>query len=685
MLYTLQITRRSRALVLTALLCAASGLARARAQDAVSRSAADYGARAEVSRPLASVNREDPTAAGTEIDTGARSAAYETVDEVLLEAPGAHPLRSGWLGSFTTASLRGADVEQTAVLFGEIPISSADAAAFDFSTIPVELLDRITVFRGGSPLWLGQNAIGGVVQLQPRRAEGNLLSGTVNAGSFSTYGVSLASAVVPKSGGFTLLTSAGTLGTRGDFAYADDHRTPLDPSDDSEVRRANADMVQGHGLVQASTELGPGRLTLLGLGFERTGGEPGAPSDPAHQTRRSYAHGLGGASYTIEQTNAHGERVLRLQVLGSVGLSRAHFSDLYGEIGPTLPKLTSDGTVDAFGRIAVSAAATPFLELTLLGSARRELYAHDDPFGRIPLPDSTRSTLSAGAEANLHGRIAGHLLELRPSLQVQHAGAALRSEHFAGLVQTNSQNTLPTYRTALGVELLPDVTLSASTASGVRTPSLGELFGDGVLILGNTSLEAEKSRSYDIGLVDVTCLGDFSGSFEARVFDLSIANQVVFIRNSFAQLFPINLQHSDVRGLELGAHTNYGQHISLAGAATLLDTEGKPGKRLPNRPGTTFFVEPGASTSALGPFDALRFFVSANYASQSYDDPDNAALPKHSQIFFDAGTTFAFAHEHAELRITASDLFDRGGSDLRHFPLPGRTVMASFSYREDTK
>jgi outer membrane cobalamin receptor len=158
-----------------------------------------FGASADVRRPLAASNREDATASGTEIEARERPAAHETVSDLLLEIPGSRSFRTGALGSFTSASLRGAEVEHTVVLFGELPISSADAGAFNLSTIPVSALDRVVVYRGGAPVWLSQGAIGGVIQLVPRSAIGTALSGTATAGSLGTYGLSLESAVVPKS------------------------------------------------------------------------------------------------------------------------------------------------------------------------------------------------------------------------------------------------------------------------------------------------------------------------------------------------------------------------------------------------------------------------------------------------------------------------------------------------------
>ncbi|HEX7479493.1 MAG TPA: TonB-dependent receptor [Polyangiales bacterium] len=653
---------------------------RARAQDS------DFGATTKVSRPLAATNREDPTASGTELVTQGRDAAHESVADLLLEVPGAHALRSGWLGSFTSASLRGADAQQTQVLLGEIPLTFADAAAFDLSTIPVSALDRMVVYRGGAPAWLSQGAIGGVIQLLPRSAESSRLSATGTAGSFGTYGGSAQSSVVPGSKDApALLTAAGTLGSRGDFQFMDDNKTALDPSDDHLARRKNADFIEGHGLVHLRQRVGPGALELVMLGYERTGGEPGSPADPAYQARRHFARGLLGVDYTIERDDEHGERVLRLQVLGAASFTRARFTDLFGEIGPVGAKRTDDLDEHAFGRLAGSVALARFIELTLVGSGQHDERSSDNPLTRVPMPDSGRDSLSGVAELNLHGRIGGHRVELRPSARIESTAAQLHSERFGQLVRTQAANVLNTYRAAAGVEVLPDLTLSGSVATGARTPSMLELFGDGAFILGDTALRPERSTSYDVGLTDVACTGDFASSVELRAFDLGIEDEISFVRNSFSQLFPMNLDHAHIRGIEAGAHVNFGTHLWLVGATTLLDTEGKSGKHLPNRPRAIAFLQPGVSAHSVGPFDEIRTFVSGHYTASSYDDPDNATPPKPSQLFIDAGTSWFWLAKRAEARLTVSDLFDRGGQDLRHFPLPGRTVMASFTYKEDLR
>jgi outer membrane receptor protein involved in Fe transport len=457
-------------------------------------------AEARVARPITATNAEDPTAAGTAIETQGRSAARESVSDVLLEVPGARPIRSGWLASFTSASLRGAEGEHTVVLLGDIALSSADASLFDLSTVPLELLERVTVYRGGAPVWLGQGAIGGVVQLEPARARRSSLAVTGTAGSFGTFGASMRAQVSDGADEPSLLGAAGALGSSGDFSYAYDGKTSFDTTDDRVMRRKNADFLDGHALLRLEQPLGPGALELLMLGFSRVGGEPGAPKDPVLRAHRGFTRGVVGLGYTYEQV-AQGERSLRLQGIGALHFTRSQLTDLYAEIGSSGADAQDDRSLSASARLAASAAVAPMLELTVVANAARDSHAPSDRFELTPLPTSSRVTLAGALEAHLHGRVLGMPAALRGSLRAESVTAELHRERFNTVRAAEASEFLPTYRAAAALEALPGLALSASVASGARAPSTLELFGDGVFILGNIGLSPEESVSIDAGLV----------------------------------------------------------------------------------------------------------------------------------------------------------------------------------------
>jgi hypothetical protein len=95
-----------------------------------------------------------------------------------------------------------------------------------------------------------------------------------------------------------------------------------------------------------------------------------------------------------------------------------------------------------------------------------------------------------------------------------------------------------------------------------------------------------------------------------------------------------------------------------------------------------FLVQPGVEWKHLGLFDSVRGFIELQYIASSFDDPDNQTVPKPPALFLDAGISCQVLHERALLRLSVTDVLDRGGRDLRQFPLPGRTIMVSVTYNE---
>lgn len=654
------------------------------AQDAgASTTEPAFAAHARIPHALPAGNREDPTAASTTVTMADRPAAFESVGDVLAEVPGVRPYRTGTLGSFTSASLWGTEVDHTAIVLGDLPIRSADAAAFDLSTIPASLLDRVVVYRGGAPVWLSQGAIGGVIQLVPRRAHTRTLGATATLGTYGLWGLEATSSLVPSrpDDGPSLFTAAGVIGSEGDFPYLSDNGTVLDADDDREVRRRNGDVLEGHGFGYLRTPALGGNIDVVALGFERVGGEPVSPADPAYRTRRNFTRALGMASWQREAWSGAYRRY-RVQLLGGASYQRSRFTDLFGEIGTVGPGRTDDQAARGFGRLAWSLAATPWLEVTALATAERERFAPDSAFALVPVPDSRRDTLATAAELNAHGRIARHRFELRPSVRYEHSDALLHSELFRALVATDTARGAPAYRTGGVLELWPGVALSASASTGQRAPSLLELFGDGALLDGNPGLDPEHAGTLDAGMTASGRLESMGGAVEFRVFRTWLQDMIVWTRNGLRSSAPRNLGDGDILGVEAGLHGGIGRHLGLTAAGTLLDTEGKPGKELPQRARYTALVRPELNCGRLGELDAWRWFVEGRVVGPSYDDPGNVNPPSPTQLFIDVGTTLAFLSGAAELRVTARDLFDRGGYDVRGFQLPGRVLMASLNYKE---
>jgi vitamin B12 transporter len=140
-----------------------------------------------------------------------------TLADALREAPGVTVVSTGQPGAQTSVFTRGTNSKHTLALFDGIRLNDPTApnAQYDFGQDLLGDLDRVEVLRGPASSVYGSDAIGGVVNLVPRRGADKAFSPyfDVSAGSFETYRglVGAAGAI----GGFSYGATVDALTTEG--------------------------------------------------------------------------------------------------------------------------------------------------------------------------------------------------------------------------------------------------------------------------------------------------------------------------------------------------------------------------------------------------------------------------------------------------------------------------------------
>ncbi|NOY91950.1 MAG: TonB-dependent receptor plug domain-containing protein, partial [Deltaproteobacteria bacterium] len=339
----------------------------ASAQDADAEDDFVYGADAVVERPIPASTDEDATAASTRVPVDVRAESLDDTGELLREVPGASPRSFGGLGSFQGLSLRGASLDQTEVLLGELPLGPAGGGAFDLSTIPLATLEAVEVYRGGAPLWLGASGIGGVLRLIPRSSVGVGSSQRLDVGSFGSRGARLMASAGNRD--LSLVSVAGLRHTRGDYGYLDDGGTRLDASDDRRRRRQNGRVDEGYGLMHLRARALGGEVAALFTALGRTGGLTGSPVEEPTRARQTRLRVLGALSYAQEDGDAEGPGH-RLALAASTQFSEDTFADALGEAGLG-PRVTDNRSRRVFLRSAYELRGEK-LSATALASASFE-------------------------------------------------------------------------------------------------------------------------------------------------------------------------------------------------------------------------------------------------------------------------------------------------------------------------
>ena len=117
----------------------------------------------------------------TDVDEAPASVTVVTRDEIddaqadrvvdlLRRVPGLAVVGSGDEGKLTSAFIRGTASNQTLVMLDGVRLNSAFFGGFDWSRLGTAGLDQAEIVRGPySALW-GADAVGGVINLRPRRA-----------------------------------------------------------------------------------------------------------------------------------------------------------------------------------------------------------------------------------------------------------------------------------------------------------------------------------------------------------------------------------------------------------------------------------------------------------------------------------------------------------------------------------
>lgn len=116
------------------------------------------------------------------------------LDDLVRGASGAVVNRAGGPGQPSTLFIRGAASEHTLVLIDGVEINdpSQPTGGFDFSTIDLNMVERVEIFKGPQALRFGSGAVGGVINIVTKKGGGPLrVVGSVRGGSHQTHQESL--------------------------------------------------------------------------------------------------------------------------------------------------------------------------------------------------------------------------------------------------------------------------------------------------------------------------------------------------------------------------------------------------------------------------------------------------------------------------------------------------------------
>ena len=234
---------------------------------------------------------------------------------------------------------------------------------------------------------------------------------------------------------------------------------------------------------------------------------------------------------------------------------------------------------------------------------------------------------------------------------------------------------------------------SFNWSSGVRTPTLFELFGDRGAFKGNANLLPEEAQTYALSLKYQETIASIPFDFSSSVYQQSMENAIVAIFTSRDAGSYDNVSSAELLGLELQLGSQITSALSFSMQAHFIDsvTQSKyvafDNKKLPG-----IYHQQYSAALSYQVTDAWRIKVNTNIDNELYFNRPNRIQ---SDIDHDkTGKTGNPANrivtdlslhwrvKHYSVNFSCANLFDESYQDLANRPAQGRSIQLKFSIED---
>jgi len=536
-----------------------------------------------------------------------------SVADSLREVPGTVVLRSGLDGGVTSLFVRGANSNQTLVLFDGVRLNSPFFGGYDWSLPLAAGLTRVEVVRGPfSALW-GADALGGVVQVVPSRAGGNGARLLAEAGADGWRRAEASASVT--AGRFGLAATAATRTGSGSLA-----------NDDFSART-----------VMTNATWSAGERSRLGLLLRTTSSRSEVP--------------FVGATPTPTRLTRAEETLVAMPLRFVVG----PVSDLEIILSHVTRDLAFRDPADSWGFVASDTEAD--------SDGLRFALHHGEAAHRLTVGGEWRRD-AVSDRSNLGVNLDGREISTTSAFLQDRVDLWARAGLLVGVRWDRAD--------PWGSEISPRVTLSWRASSwrawtswghAFRAPGLGELYYP---FAGNPSLEPERSNASEIGLIVMP--EGHGTSLQLVAFHSRVHNLIDF---DYASYRYANVLAALQQGLEGAWALRVAATTELRVAATWLETSDEEGRALLRRP--TWSGSATVSTTLGKAVDAELAII---WVGPRHDlDPVTLTRVEAAGFLTAALSARVPVRNLFAVRLRLENLADRSYAEVLGYPAPRRRAM----------
>jgi vitamin B12 transporter len=648
----------------------------------------------------------------TVIETERARRQSSDMGDLVGAAQGINIRRSGGLGAGMRLSLNGLTGEQVRFFLDGIPLDLAGFPA-GLTNVPVNLVDRVEIYRGVVPIQFGADALGGAVNLVTEpNYYATRASASYQLGSFGTHRATLGGRWRP----------AGSSLLVGLHAFADstdnDYRVDVDvPDEQGRVQRARVPRFHdGYGAWGVGLEVGrtldsADRLLLRAFVSVYDKELQHNPVMTIPYGEVTFGETIIGATGRWDDRDWLGSN-LDLSLLASGVRRTIRFRDdadvVYDWFGQPVRERIQPGEIDpdaddqeiwqnsVLARLLLTWRMRPAQAIRVSVAPTFTTRTGDN---RIQSSTEQRDPLTA--QRDLFSTVGGLEHELRVGERVENTAFAKaylllsRSEEVdpeGNFRELDRTITRMGFGDGARIRLNEPLALKASYEYSTRFPGVDEIFGNGVLIVPNLELEPETSHNVNLAL-QLTTEGPGLGALQAELNGFArLADELIVLVGNERFFHYENIYSARILGIESSASWRPGcLCFGLDASFTVEDARNASsagafmayrGDRIPNRPwlfGTMSAYVQRQSLLRRGDSAALSW--STHYAHEFFRGWESQGLLDYKQVIpaqfvQTAGLSYA-TKDIASLTIAldAHNVTNRRVYDFYGVQRPGRAFF----------
>jgi iron complex outermembrane receptor protein len=530
-----------------------------------------------------------------------------SVTEALQSMPGVDIKESAGLGS--RISIRGSGSSGgVLVLLNGRPLNSSQYGGTDLSTIPVEIVRSITVFKPSVPVWLGPGGSEGAINIVTGDTENNDTDKRrwtrfrMDGGSYGLFEGSVSHRIT---------TDAANLSATAAGKHRDGKRTNSERDSGNFSLHYDTDLVDGQ------------KLEIDGRYHVSEYGSAGPTDNPTPDARQEYQKGS-----------------LDGRLNGIISSSWDYGFNIYSDI-VDLEDRSQNGTVSSLDDIKWGLKGeTNWYDTDDLWELRISGILERDDVDHTLTGTHHRITTGLGIQADRHWeKITGTL--------------GLRGDH------TTDFDINPGFSCGVSFEPINQWIIKLNGGYRVKIPTFGQLYqpshGSIDQVRGNPDLEEERIWFYDAG---IEYRPDKTHLFQLSLFRSDIDDPIVYFRGEDRIYRPVNADRSWRHGFEATLKYALNPELTMDLNMIVQDSENcDTDKELPYTPQ----IKCKATLQYAMATPGTRLEVTVRYNGRQYSEAENRSsqrIDNYTTVTVKIIQPFKIKTTQAEWFLTVDNLFD---------------------------